>query len=202
MQAYMFKRIKNNWLIFLWSCCHELSRRRTHKMAIVPIQTVFSAPANLGFTNPKLAWFRNVLLKQCMMKGHAEFLEWLVSVSAALFSISVSMKLWKPLLEMSSCSQRKCFPSSHLFSICGDSRNDLYIPPYYTFIQPAERGWDRLVACFWWSWYILSPSIEQSVHPQICGGGRASCCDSKYSSAQTLPLHSVSLLFHMCSFST
>ncbi len=49
--------------------------------------------------SPKLARFRNVLLKQRMAKGHTEFLEWSVSVSAVLFSTSVSMKLyWKGVL--------------------------------------------------------------------------------------------------------
>ena len=38
------------------------------------------------------------------------------------------MKLWKHLLERSSCSQHKCFASSHLFTICTDSENDTYLP--------------------------------------------------------------------------
>ena len=39
---------------------------------------------------------------------------------------------------MSSCSQHKCFTSSHLFTICGDSKNDLYTFPLLH-IQTASR---------------------------------------------------------------
>lgn len=112
-------------------------------------KTVFCAPAEFQFNSLKLAWFRNVLLKQCTVKGHTGFFEWSDSVSAPVFSISVSMKLWKPPLETSYFSQHKCFSSSHLFSICDDSQNDLYIFLYYKVTQPAERGRGRLVACFW-----------------------------------------------------
>lgn len=49
------------------------------------------------------------------------------------------MSLWKHLLEMSSCRQNKCFASSHLFSICGDSQNDLYVFLNYIFTKPTEK---------------------------------------------------------------
>lgn len=139
----------------------------------------------------KLAWFRNVLLKQWMVKGRAEFLKWSVSVSAALFLFSAFP--WgseKPRLERGSCSQHKCFSSSHLFSICGDSQNDLYLPLLHTHIAGTERergggGGAEIV------WLRASSNLDgfwalqwsSQVHPQICGGGRASCCDSKYHTA-------------------
>lgn len=108
------------------------------------------------------------------------------------------MRLWKPLLERSSFSQHKCFSSAHLFSICGDSQNDLYVFLCYTFKQPAERL--RSSGCVPLAVLMESESSTWAVGPPTNMWWWSHILPRQQNITQQRPpsMHPHCLLFHMC----